>query len=134
MLLFRAMITDADGKPKVGPAATMLGVRAGPITPPADVIAFSQNDLVGPGSGMSVAPNNPMNLTVFRRPTDLGGTGKNPVWVIETEGLGSILQFRFDMPPRHGLIEPSKQMTLFEFQMALAMTKNEWMRYNPLTE
>ena len=131
MLLFRAMIEDVDGKPKVGPAATMLGVRAGPKVPPADVIASSPIDLVVSGFGLSVAPNDPAFLPVFRRPPEIdGGTGKNPVWMIESDNLGPDLTFHFDKPPGHGLIQPAKTMTLGHFQLALMLTRERWARYN----
>jgi hypothetical protein len=130
MRLFRAMIEDADGKPKVGPAATMLGVRAGVKVPPNDVVAVSLFDIVGPGFGMSVAPNDPAYLPIFRRPPELnGGTGKNPIWSISVDQLGSDLRFHFDKPPNHGLIEPAFDMKLSEFQTLLEKTRDVWVRY-----
>lgn len=131
-ILFRAMIEDVDGKPKVGPAATMLGVRAGQKVPPADVIAVLESDKVEPGYGLSVAPQDPLNLPIFRRPSEIGGgTGKFPVWFLDSDDLPAELEFFFDRPPTHGLIQPSGRMTLQEFQLALEMTRELWTKYNP---
>ncbi|MDB5309351.1 MAG: hypothetical protein JWO38_3553 [Gemmataceae bacterium] len=77
---------------------------------------------------MSTAPTDPMNLPPFRRPAVLGGRGKDPVWVIDTDDLDPNLQFRQDSPT-HGLIEPAGPMTLEEYEQALAATAAKWVRH-----
>lgn len=131
MKLYRAMTADADGLPVVGRSARWLGIRTPaevrsghPDVPETDPAA-----IINPGvGGMSVAPDDPAGLSPFRRPPALGGTGKDPVWEIDTAALGPDLQFRQDKPT-HGLIEPARPMTLAEFEAALATTRPRWVRF-----
>src|SRR5436309_1890023 len=121
--LFRAMQEDAIGLPLMVPSARGLGVR-----PRIDVPAIRLHEIVHPGQGgLSVSPDDPMNLPYFRRPPKLQGTGKDPVWVIDATGLGTDLCYRPD-PIRsgHGFIEPVRLMTLDEFQKAIAQTRASW--------
>jgi len=76
---------------------------------------------------MSIAPDDPKFLPPFRRPSELGGRGKDPVWVIDTDDLGPDLQFRQDTPT-HGMIEPNRPMTLAEYERALESTRTKWIR------
>lgn len=125
MRLFRAMKEDTDGLPMAGPSGRMLGVRPG-NTPTPDVPAVHASDMILPGQGgMSVAPDDPMNLTKHRRPRSLGGTGQDPVWSIGAGELGPDLRFRQDSLT-HGVIEPERPMTLREYQDALASTRLRW--------
>jgi hypothetical protein len=66
-----------------------------------------------------------MNLPRHLRPASLGGTGRDPVWYIETDDLGADLAFRQDSTS-HGLIEPEHAQTLQEFQDALAASRRSW--------
>jgi hypothetical protein len=96
-----------------GPTARTLGVRPGDDVP---VVAGR----AGPGTGgMSVAPDRPTNLPDHRRPPKFGGTGKDPDWEISIDSLGDDLTFRQDKP-NHGLFEPAREMSIEEFQEALA--------------
>lgn len=125
MRLFRGMIEDEAGLPVVGPGARYLGVRPGG-SPTPDVPAVNPSDPLAPGQGgLSVAPTEPRDLPRHRRPASLGGTGQDPVWYIETDDLGPDLLFRQDRPG-HGVIEPSRPMTLQAFQEALARTQSRW--------
>src|SRR5258708_4784834 len=125
MRLFRSMREAADGLPEVGPTARQLGVRPGNVPAP-DVAAILPTDPVKPGQGgMSVAPGDPMDLPILRRPASLGGIGRDPVWYIEADDLGADLQLLLDRP-KHGLVEPSRPLTLQELQQALAATRNRW--------
>jgi hypothetical protein len=126
--LYRAMKVSADGLPEVGPTARSLGVRAADQAPHNDVPAAAPTDSITPGTGgMSVTPNDPMNLPKQRRPAALGGTGKDPVWEIDDADLGSGLQFRQDKPT-HGLIEVKDEMALADYEQALAATRDKWKR------
>ncbi len=123
-LLYRSMKPDTSGGPKIGPSARTLGVRPG-----AQGDIPVEGDVVKPNTGgMSVTPDDPMGLPSFRRPPGMGGTGKDPVYCISEECLGQSLRYRPDphRPNEHGFIEPSKPMTLEDFQKALADTVRSW--------
>ncbi|MGH7139418.1 MAG: hypothetical protein ACREHD_27045 [Pirellulales bacterium] len=123
--LFRAMREDQNGLPEIGPSARSLGVRPG-----ADVLAVLPQELIQPRlGGLSVSPHHPTNLPYFRCPRQWGGTGKDPVWAIDSSLLGADMIYRPDPNSRtHGFIEPSKPMTLDDFQKALAATQSFWQR------
>ena len=132
MKLYRAMTPDVDGLPQAGPSARKLGVRGQDQAPNQDVAALHPTDIVQPGvGGMSVAPNDPINLHYRRRPPAIGGgKGKDPVWVIDGADLGPDLRYRPDDDnTTHGVIEPTRPMTLAEFQQALAGIRAKWGRY-----
>jgi hypothetical protein len=126
--LFRAMRKDASGAPEIGPNARALGVRAG-----VDIPATLPHQTVLPGQGgLSVSPDDPMNLPYFRRPPGFGGTGRDPVWVIDLNDLGPDLFYRSDpFHPEHGFIEPIQPMSLDDYQLALATTRNCWQEFHP---
>jgi hypothetical protein len=125
MRLYRSMQEAGDGMPAVGPSGRLLGVRPG-SDPTPDVLAVNASDTVLPGQGgMSVAPDDPLHLLRHRRPASLGGTGRDPVWYIESAALAPELDFRPDRPG-HGVIEPQRSLTLREFQNALADTRVSW--------
>jgi hypothetical protein len=105
----------------IGPTARTLGVRSDDDLP---VVG----GVVQPGKGgMSVAPDDPSYLPDHRRPPELGGMGKDPVWGISTDLLGLKLNFRQDKPG-HGLFEPATEMSIIEFQEALADLAPRWFR------
>jgi hypothetical protein len=68
-----------------------------------------------------------MNLPDHRRPAQLGGTGKDPVWGFDTGLLGRDVVFRQDKPA-HGLFEPAREMSIDEFQKALADLASRWLK------
>jgi hypothetical protein len=112
-----------EGVPETGRPARTLGVRTA-----VDVPAVSDSDVVVPGEGgMSVSPDDPMNLPVFRRPPEFQGTGKDPVWVLDSDQLPPELTYRPDpVTPGHGFIEPASEMTLGEYQKLLEATQSLW--------
>ena len=118
-ILYRAMREDPGGGPMVAPTARTLGVRPN-IDIPVSVGKVSPNN-----GGMSVAPDRPENLHPLRRPAALGGSGKDPVWYIDSAALGPDLLFRQDSTT-HGLIEPARSMTIGELQKALEVSKPFW--------
>jgi hypothetical protein len=126
--LFRAMKEAADGLPEVGPSARKLGIRRGDQTP-CDVAASTPSDIVGPGDGgLSVAPGDPAFLIRHRRPASLGGTGTDPVWVIELADLSPDLTARQDSP-KHVVVEAAIPMALADFEDLIAATRVEWKVY-----
>jgi hypothetical protein len=127
--LYRAMTPAADGLPQVSRSARSLGVRTPDESNRPDVTATDPADIIQPGTGgMSTAANDPANLPPLRRPTALGGTGKDPVWELDTDDLGPDLQARQD-GKTHVLIEPARAMTLDEFEQALTATRAKWVRH-----
>ena len=121
--LYRSMKEGSDGLPAVGPTSRTLGVRPG-----IDVSAIKDADPVPPGQGgMSVNPDDPLNLPVIRRPPTFGGVGKDPVWMIDTADLPAELYFRPDpASPKHGFLEPCRAMTLGEYTRMLMSTRGSW--------
>jgi hypothetical protein len=120
------MREEADGAPRLGASSRTLGVRPG-----IDIPAQAPSDVVLPGQGgMSVSPSDPGNLPAHRRPRNLGGRGDDPVWRIDEEDLGPNLSYRPDPddPSRHGFIEPSRPMSLQEYQDALGLTRRRWQK------
>ncbi len=125
MILYRAMKKGTDNKPVCGNnSGRELGIRINID------IEVDSDDYVYPGTGgMSVSPPPPSNLPEHRRPVELNGTGKDPLWKISSEILSQYrLQYRPDpqKPNQHGFIEPIEKMLLHFFQMALTLTSNDW--------
>jgi hypothetical protein len=121
--LYRSMKEARDRKPDVGRSARTLGVRPG-----IDILVEPDGTVVGGAGGMSVAPDSAANLPSHRRPPEHGGTGKDPVWEIGTADLGEALVYHEDpvQPGVHGFVEPSRRMTLEEYERALAATREAW--------
>jgi hypothetical protein len=111
------------GLPEVGESARALGVRPG-----IDVPATNLHDLVNPGEGgLSVSPDDPLNLPTFRRPPNFQGTGKDPLWSIRDADLRPDLRYRPDPNKAgHGFVEVARPMTLREYQLAVARTQQLW--------
>ncbi len=126
--LYRAMKESAEGLVEVEDSARALGVRPG-----VDVPARNADEIVRPGEGgLSVSPDDPLNLPAFRRPPDFQGVGKDELWTLTASELGPDLAYRPDpASARHGFIEPPRPMTLAEFRQALARTQKRWQRSRP---
>jgi hypothetical protein len=118
----------AGGGPEIGATARTLGVRPG-----IDVPAVNPDDLVRSGQGgMSVSPDDPMNLPHHRRPPEFRGVGRDPLWMIGQMDLGPDLDYYPDPGlPGHGFVEPARSMTLSEYQHALALTQDRWRKVGP---
>ncbi len=132
---YRGMRSTPEGKPQVGDSARELGVRVGGDNPDVEV---DENGMIDPNKpmkhngklpGMSVAPD-PYVLASHRRPPEFGGTGKDPVWSIDTDKLGPDLKYTQDSET-HGLIQPSDTMALEDYRAALANTQDDWTKVNP---
>jgi hypothetical protein len=126
--IYRAKIADTDGLPQIGRSARQLAIRPLGRLPHSDVSAAMADDLVNPGEGMSAAPADPANLPKNRRPSQVnGGTGKDPVWEIDTDDLGPKLQYLQDKPT-HGVLCSKQPIPLAELEQALAATRARWVR------
>jgi hypothetical protein len=122
-MLYRGMKTDpVDGMPLAEPTARGLGVR------PGIDIHVDDFGLVDAGSGgMSVSSDAIENLPRHRRPHEHGGWGDDPVWEIDEDGLDGLLTYAVDDAlPTHGFVEPTYQMPLEDYQLALAETRQLW--------
>lgn len=123
------MRVEGDGLPLVGNTARTLGARPGADT--GDIPVGAAGVVETETGGMSVSPPPPENLVYFRRPVEYGGTGKDPVWELETDELPEELAYRPDPvnPEGHGFIEPSRQMSFDDYQQALHATRRLWRPY-----
>jgi len=117
------MRAASDGYPEPGRSPRTLGVRPG-----IDIPVRADGLAVGGEGGMSVAPDSPGNLPEHRRPSDQGGTGKDPVWVLDVVDLGDELVYRDDplMDGVHGFVEPSAPMLFERYESALLATRRTW--------
>jgi hypothetical protein len=128
MRVCRGMREDSDGLPKLGPTTRTLGVRPDSLF--GDIIV-TKGGLVFPGTGgMSVSPWPPENIEEHRRPKEFGGTGKDPVWEMDTDDLPEELRYQSDPAKAdvHGFIAPARWMHLSEYQRTLHGTRNLWTR------
>src|SRR5437870_3466949 len=101
--LYRSMRSDPDGYPMTGETSRTLGVRRD-----WDVFPDPDEVLYPGGGGLSVAPDDPTNLLEHRRPPESGGSGRDPVWVINTGDLPADLTYTADETnPKHGFLEPA---------------------------
>jgi hypothetical protein len=124
----RAMREDSDGRPEIGSSARTLGVRPDGLF---GGIVATKGGLVFPGTGgMSVSPWPHENIVHHRRPEEFGGTGKDPVWVMDTDDLPEKLRYQPDpdKPDVHGFIAPTRWMSLSEYQRTLHGTRDLWAR------
>lgn len=82
------MKTGSDGLPVAEPTARGLGARPGVDIP------VDSNGMVHPDTGgISVAPESARNLPPHRRPENLGGTGKDCAYVLNTSDLPKSLKY-----------------------------------------
>ena len=121
--LYRSMSSADDGLPQVGSSARTLGARPGIDIP------IDESGMVHPNTGgMSVTPNDPKLLPPHRRPPELGGTGKDPVFCASCNSLPDGLQYRPDPanPSGHGFIEPSRPMAFDQYQKLIESWRGNW--------
>jgi hypothetical protein len=126
------MKESPTGGPSVGAGKRLLGcvpdLGAAPPDPNQRPDIAVVGGLVRPGTGgMSVAPGSPYNLPRHRKPPQLGGFAKDSVWELDEADLGPDLRFVADSPS-HGTIQPIGEMTIDEYQAALARTATKWRR------
>jgi hypothetical protein len=126
--LFRTMRADHDGKPLVAPSTSILSPARGlGVRAVVDIPLDEEGCVEADTDGMSVAQDSPDLLPDHRRPVWLGGESDDPLWEIQEEEIGEALNYRLDEPPPgHGVIEPAWRMTLEEFELALAETRDAW--------
>jgi hypothetical protein len=138
-------MAEANGKPKMGRSARLLGVRLGIdihieeiprdwlddrgyLRPETErkstgvlvVVAFRSTK--GMSTSLSIE-----SLPAFRRPTALGGMGRDPLWQIEDNKISDDLEAVQDSAT-HVSIMPRVTMLLEKYETALANTQNDWER------
>lgn len=143
-LYYRGM-AEANGKPKVGRSARLLGVRLGLdidieeipkdwlddqgyLRPEAqrnatgEVVVVAVRSTKGMSTSLSIE-----SLPAFRRPPAFGGMGRDPLWQIEDSKIGGDLEAIQDSAT-HVSIMPRVTMLLEKYETALANTQNNWER------
>ena len=120
--LYRKMLVDAEGRPLVGNASGMLGVRLGtPAAPkrPKDVDAELGTDAVRPGKGLSVDAD----------PAAIPPHVEGVLWVLDESAVPPGLSVpQRGKRPTHHQIEPAAEMTLDAYQQLLWSTRAAWVR------
>jgi hypothetical protein len=129
--IYRAMVEDDDGMPKLGQAAIRLGIRRGK-----DIIPDAAGLVHRPGfhhdepNGLSCAPTI-RELPHFSLPVEWGGANrKTSVWKIEASDLGPDLAAGEDTEPgatdRHISIGPSRTIPYDEYVKVIEATRTGW--------
>lgn len=119
------MEEDEDGFPMIGATARSLGARPG-----VDIRVFDSGSVFSTVQGMSVSPMPPENLPRHRRPPEFDGTGKDPMFAMDTDDLPEELEYLPDPKRRttHGFIRPAYTMSFEHYQHALHETRELWER------
>jgi hypothetical protein len=141
-LYYRSMAED-NGKPRIGQSARLLGVRPGVDIDIKQVPAgyldeqgylLSDEGHESLGESVAVAIRNAKGMSVsltidglpaFRKPTKLGGTGKDSLWQIDDSKISGDLEAVQDSAT-HVSILPRATMLLEKYEAALANTQNDW--------
>jgi hypothetical protein len=125
--LFRAMLQEQDGFPKVARSARALGVRiASTPTQQAD-ICVDDAGCVRPGhGGLSLTIGSPSHLPPHRRPPQFGGIGKDPVFML-TKPFWAAVRIHVDSPQEHHACgEPIIRCPVEQYERELAATRFYW--------
>ena len=122
--LYRTMRADADGLPRVGRGARLLGVR---VEGPRIDVSPDDHGCVHTGTGgMSVTVDDPAAMPVSRRPRWLAdGASEDPLFRLEPSRVVEPLSVRVEARA-HAVIEPSVGLTLDAYETSLAATRSFW--------
>lgn len=138
-------MAEANGKPKVGRSARLLGVRLGvdidieelpkdwldtqgylrPETErktTGELVVVAIRSTKGMSTSLSIE-----SLPAFRRPIAFGGMGRDPLWQIEDSQISGELEAVQDSAT-HVSIMPRVTMLLEKYETALANTQNDWQK------
>ena len=133
--IYRAMKRDEDGKPKVGPRRSALGVKPG-SPPGGDIPVDADGRIVPRTGGMSVAPTwqdlPPSRIPKRLKPIFDKACGSNgyACWFMgsgpfEDGAISEDLSLHADKK-YHGMVEPAVVTEFDEFQAAIAATRDHW--------
>ena len=143
-LYYRGM-AEHNGKPKIGRSARLLGVRpnidinieqmpVGCLDEQGYLLPDSQRKLLGDLVNVAVRDIKGMSVSLsiealptFRKPSQFGGNGKDPLWQIDDSMITGDLQAVQDSPT-HVSIMPRVTMALEKYEAALANTQKYWER------
>jgi hypothetical protein len=141
-LYYRGMAEQND-KPKMGRSARLLGVRPtidinieqmpiGCLDEQGYLLSESHRKLHGYLVAVAVRDNKGMSVSLsieglpaFRKPSQFGGNGKDPLWQIDDSMITGDLQAVQDSPT-HVSIMPRVTMSLEKYEAALANTQKYW--------
>ncbi len=132
--IYRAMIEDEDGMPRLAATATGLGIRRnGDIKPDqaglVHLPAFHPREKNGLSCSQTIAA-----LPLFALPVEWGGSNdKTVVWLIEEAELGAELVAGDDAVQganRHVSIGPSGTMSYDAYVSAIEATRPKWKKVN----
>jgi hypothetical protein len=138
-------MAEANGRPKMGRSARLLGVRLGIdidieeiprdwlddqgyLRPETErkstgvLVVVAIRSMKGMSTSLSIE-----SLPAFRRPSALGGMGRDPLWQIEDNKISDDLEAVQDSAT-HVSIMPRFTMLLEKYETALANTQNDWER------
>lgn len=134
-----------DDKPKLGRSARLLGIRPGVDIDVShmrqgwlDAQGYLQPEAERDHSGVrvEVAIRNTKGMSTslsieglppFRKPKVFGGTGRDPLWQIDSKYINGDLEAVQDSPT-HVSIMPRVTMLLERYEAALAQTQNYWQK------
>jgi hypothetical protein len=143
-LYYRGM-AEQNGKPKIGRSARLLGVRPnidinteqmpiGYLDEQGYLLPESQRKIQGENLTVAIRDTKGMSVSVsieglpeFRKPSQFGGNGKDPLWQIDDSNITGDLQAVQDSPT-HVSILPRITMLLEKYETALANTHKYWER------
>jgi hypothetical protein len=120
--LYRAMTCDTDGRPKVERTARGLGVR---VDGPHCDVRYDEHGRVCPPHGMSVALDDLLGLPDHRLPPSHGGTGRDPLFGLDSAQVEVPLALYAHGHPHHE-IAPSRPMDLSKFESGIEATRDHW--------
>jgi hypothetical protein len=143
-LYFRAMV-GVDDRPKIGQSGRLLGIRPGididTIEVPdswvnsigylriesdrgesKNLVTVAVRNTKGMSTSISIE-----SLPLHRKPIAWGGTGRDPIWQIDSSYLDRDLEAVRDSPT-HFSIMPRVTMLLTKYELALANTQKYWQR------
>ncbi|MGL4618991.1 MAG: hypothetical protein ACRCZS_08040 [Chroococcidiopsis sp.] len=143
-LYYRGM-AEQNGKPKIGRSARLLGVRpnidinieqmpVGCLDEQSYLLPEPQRKLHGYLVTVAIKDTKGMSVSLsieglpeFRKPSQFGGNGKDPLWQIDDSMIAGDLQAVQDSPT-HVSIMPRVTMALEKYELALANTQQYWER------
>jgi hypothetical protein len=143
-LYYRGMAEHND-KPKIGRSARLLGVRPsidinieqmpiGYLDEQGYLLAASEREIQGELVTVAIRDHKGMSVSLsidglpdFRKPTNFGGTGKDPLWQIDDRYITGDLEAIQDSAT-HVSILPRTTMSLAKYEAALVNTQNCWER------
>jgi hypothetical protein len=143
-LYYRGM-AEQNGKPKIGRSARLLGVRPnidinteqmpiGYLDEQGYLLPESQRKIQGENQTVAIRDTKGMSVSLsieglpaFRKPSQFGGNGKDPLWQIDDSNITGDLQAVQDSPT-HVSILPRITMLLEKYETALANTQKYWER------